>query len=132
MVVGIGLDIVETARVERALEGHGDRFETRVYTEDELRRCAGRADRVQALAARFAAKEACLKALGTGWSRGLGFRQVEVTTDEGGRPGIRLHDAASERAEKLGVASIHVSLSHQPGMAAAVVVLESERQDKGG
>jgi holo-[acyl-carrier protein] synthase len=127
MVLGIGLDIIETARIARALSAHGERFEARVYTPGELHACDSRADRVQALAARFAAKEACLKALGTGWSQGLSFRQVEVVSAAAGRPEIRLHAAAAKRGRDLGVAAIHVSLSHQPGMAAAVVVLEGER-----
>jgi len=124
MVVGIGLDLVETARVERVLATYGARFEERVYTPVEIRACAGRADRIQALAARFAAKEACLKALGTGWSAGLSLRQVEIVSEPGGRPSIRLLANAESRARALGVRSIHVSLTHQPGTAAALVVLE--------
>ena len=124
MVVGIGLDLVEIARLERVLSTYGSRFEERVYTRSELEACAGRADRTQALAARFAAKEACLKALGTGWSGGLSFRQVEIVSDAGGRPAIRLLGRAESRARELGVRSIHVSLTHQPATAAAVVVLE--------
>jgi len=124
MIVGIGLDLVETARVERVLSTYGTRFEQRVYTPVEIRACAARADRIQALAARFAAKEACLKALGTGWSAGLSLRQVEIVSGEGGRPSIRLLANAESRARTLGVRSIHVSLTHQPGTAAAMVVLE--------
>jgi holo-[acyl-carrier protein] synthase len=124
MILGLGLDIIETARLERALSRHGGRFEARVYTPTEVRVCSSRADRVQALAARFAAKEACLKALGTGWSGGLTFRQVEVRTGSGGRPEIHLTEDAAARARELGVRAIHVSLTHQPGAAAAVVVLE--------
>jgi holo-[acyl-carrier protein] synthase len=124
MIVGIGLDIVETARLEQALSRHGERFESRVYTSAEIGACSRRADRVQAFAARFAAKEACLKALGTGWARGLTFRQIEVRSGSGGRPRIRLTEEAADRARSLGVRAIHVSLTHQPGMAAAVVVLE--------
>jgi len=125
MIVGIGLDIIETERLGRALSRHGGRFEARVYTSAEVAACACRADREQALAARFAAKEACLKALGTGWAEGLGFRQIEVRSGEGGKPEIHLTDAAATRAKDLGVRSIHVSLTHQPGVAAAMVVLES-------
>ncbi len=124
MIVGIGLDVMETARLDRALSGHGDRFEKRVYTPAERAACAGRADRVRALAGRFAAKEACLKALGTGWSGGLKFEEVEVTAGTGGRPELQLSGKAAERARQLGARRIHVSLTHQPGLAAAVVVLE--------
>ncbi len=125
MICGVGIDLMETARLERALAERGDRFERRVFTPVELDQCRDRRDRLQALAARFAAKEACMKALGTGWSKGLGFRQIEVVRGEGGKPSLRLSGAAARRAEELGVVTIEVSLTHQPTMAAAVVVLEA-------
>src|SRR6266540_1929742 len=106
------------------LTEQGDRFEQRVFTADERKTCNARADREQALAARFAAKEACLKALGTGVDHGLSFLQVEVVEQEGGSPGLRLTGVAAERARARGVRHVHVSLSHQTGMAAAAVVLE--------
>ena len=124
MVVGLGIDLVETARLGRAL-ARTSGFESRVFTEGESADCAARGDRVQALAARFAAKEACLKALGTGWAGGLGFRQVEVVRETSGSPTLRLHGAAAARAASLGVTRIHVSLTHQASAAAAVVLLES-------
>ena len=123
MVVGIGIDLVETERIASALE-RTPGFEEKVFTPAERSACAGRADRVQALAARFAAKEACLKALGTGWAAGLGFSQIEVVREDGGPPSLRLEGAAAERAAALGVTRIHVSLTHQPSAVAAVVVLE--------
>jgi len=126
MIRGVGIDLLETSRMAAALDEHGERFERRIFTELELSQCERRKDRVQALAARFAAKEACLKALGTGWSEGLSFRQVEVVRAENGKPGLRLHHAAAERAAALGVTAVHVSLTHQPGTAGAVVVLEAE------
>ncbi len=97
-----------------------------MFTEAEIADCADRADRAQALAARFAAKEACLKALGTGWAEGLSFQQVEVVKDSGGRPALRLLGAARARAVSIGVTRVHVSLTHQRGMAGAVVVLEGD------
>jgi holo-[acyl-carrier protein] synthase len=121
--VGLGIDLVETARIARALTRTAG-FEARVFTEGESAACAARGDRVQAPAARFAAKEACLKALGTGWAGGLGFRQVEVVRESSGSPAMRLHGAAAARAASLGVTRIHVSLTHQASAAAAVVVLE--------
>ena len=124
MILGLGIDLIETARLARAL-ARTPGLEARVFTDGESADCAARGDRVQALAARFAAKEACLKALGTGWAAGLGFRQVEVVALAGGRPTLRLHGAAAARAASLGVTRIHVSLTHQPGAAAAVVVLEA-------
>lgn len=124
MILGIGFDLVEVSRVARAVREHGGRFEARVFTDTELSDCEGRADRDQALAARFAAKEACLKALGTGWAHGLGFQQVEILRAAGGQPILRLLGEAKARAEALGVRSALVSLTHQKGMAGAVVVLE--------
>jgi holo-[acyl-carrier protein] synthase len=124
VTVGVGIDVVEVERLNRALEAHGRRFENRVFTPGEVADCAGRADRTLALAARFAAKEACLKALGTGWAAGIGFRQIEVVRDGDGRPSLRLHGAAADRARAMGVTRCHVSLTHQASVAAAVVVLE--------
>jgi holo-[acyl-carrier protein] synthase len=124
VIVGIGLDVVETVQIARVLGGQGRRFEERVFTAAELGECAGRADREQALAARFAAKEACLKALGTGVSQGISFLQVEVVSADGGAPKVRLSGPAADRARDRGVRHVHVSLSHQPGIAAAAVILE--------
>jgi len=126
MLLGVGVDVVEVARVSSALKRFGDRIENRVFTAAERSECAGRVDRDLALAARFAAKEACLKALGTGWAGGVTFRQVEVHRNAAGRPSLRLHDRAAEEAARLGVTAIHVSLSHQPSVAVAVVVLEGD------
>jgi len=124
VILGIGLDIVETAQLRRLLADQGDRFADRVFTPAERAACEGRIDHEQALAARFAAKEACLKALGTGVSAGLSFLQVEVAAAEGGRPTLTLSGAAAARAREQGVRHVHVSLSHQPGVAAAAVILE--------
>jgi len=124
MILGVGLDVVETERVVRVLAAHGHRFEERVYTPAERAECAQRADRAEALAARFAAKEAFFKALGTGWVRGLSLRQVEVVGKQGARPALRLAGAAAAYARRMRVRKIHVTLSHQPGLAAAVVILE--------
>jgi holo-[acyl-carrier protein] synthase len=125
MIVGIGLDVVATARMARSLAEEGEGFAERVFTPGERAACAERADRAQALAARFAAKEACFKALGTGWGDGVSFRQVEVVGLERGRPELRLTGPAAERAQALGVQRAHVTLSHEQDVAAAVVVLES-------
>jgi holo-[acyl-carrier protein] synthase len=126
MILGLGIDLVEVNRLAGALGRHGERFERRVFTDRERADCKGRADRLQALAARFAAKEACLKALGTGWARGLAFGQVEVIRASSGKPELRLHGPAAEAASRLGVGSVHVSLTHQPNTAAAVVILEGK------
>ncbi|HZN55022.1 MAG TPA: holo-ACP synthase [Candidatus Polarisedimenticolaceae bacterium] len=124
MIVGLGIDVMEVERMASALREHGGRLEERVFTEAERAACASRADRVLALAARFAAKEACMKALGTGWAGGLGFRDVEVVREGEGAPRLVLSGEAARRAAGLGVVRSHVSLSHQPGLAAAVVILE--------
>ena len=124
MIVGLGIDVVEIGRLGEALRRHGDRFAERVFTAGERAACETRGDRVLALAARFAAKEACLKALGTGWAEGLGFRDVEIVREGNQPPRLVLHGEAARRADALGVVRSHVSLTHQPGLAAAVVVLE--------
>jgi holo-[acyl-carrier protein] synthase len=125
VILGIGIDVVEVVRLAEALERQGDRFVKKVFTDRERTSCDLRADRVLALAARFAAKEACLKALGTGWAEGLGFRDVEIVREGNQPPTLVLHGEAARRAEALGVVRSHVSLTHQPGLAAAVVILES-------
>lgn len=124
LVIGVGIDLTDPGRLGRAIARHGERFERRIFTDREREQCAERGDRIQALAARFAAKEACLKALGTGMTAGLGLRQVEVVRGAGGRPRIELHGAAWAFAQAAGVRAMHVSLTHERGMAAAVVVLE--------
>ena len=124
MIKGLGIDLIETERIARALSRHGKRFEERVFTQLELSQCADRPDRVQALAARFAAKEACLKALGTGWAEGLAFRQIEIVRAVNGRPEMRLDGAAQALARSMNVESVHLSMTHQPGTAAATVILE--------
>ncbi|HEV8304150.1 MAG TPA: holo-ACP synthase [Gemmatimonadales bacterium] len=133
MIAGIGLDIVETERFAHALgsleglrKGGGGHFAERVFTPRELEACATRADRIQALAARFAAKEACLKALGSGLL-GSALHDVEILSSRSGAPQLRLTGALAERARARGVRSAHVSLTHQPGLAAAVVILEGTR-----
>jgi holo-[acyl-carrier protein] synthase len=124
MILGIGLDIVDTVRIEQLLSDHGQRFEELAFTPAERAACAERADRVDALAARFAAKEACFKALGTGWSQGVSFLQVEVQRAEGGAPRLALSGQAAERARARGVTHFHLTLTHSAGVAAAAVILE--------
>ncbi len=124
MILGIGLDLVELPRFTAVLERHGARFEDRVFTPGERRVGGGEGARTLSLAARFAAKEACMKALGTGWGQGVGFTQIEVLRGSNGEPTLRLHGAAEQAARRLGVKRTLVSLSHQPGVAGAMVVLE--------
>jgi holo-[acyl-carrier protein] synthase len=124
VILGIGLDVVATERIAQSLAAGDGQFEAIVFTPAEREACAPRADRAQALAARFAAKEACVKAFGTGWAQGVSFQQVEVIDLDGGRPELRLTGRAAERAQALGVRHVHVTLSHEADVAAAVVVLD--------
>ena len=116
--VAVGVDLIEIDRVAATLERFGSRFLNRVYTDGEIAYCRGRAPQ---LAARFAAKEAAMKALGTG-TRGVGWREVEVTRNRSGEPGIALHGRAVARANALGVDRLAVSLSHSRAYAVASVV----------
>lgn len=113
-----GVDIIEIDRIQRVLERWGDRFLRRIYTEEEASYCRGRA---QNLAARFAAKEATMKALGTGL-RGVGWKDIEVVRNEAGAPSLVLHGRARVRAEALGVRELALSLSHSRNYAVAFVV----------
>ncbi len=123
MIVGIGVDVVASERVAKALAN--GRFEERVFTAAERAACKDRADRTQALAARFAAKEACLKALGIGFGAGVALTDVEVLSGDGRRPELRLSGPAAKHARSLGVQHLHVTVSHDGDVAAAVVLLEA-------
>lgn len=122
-ILGLGVDIVELERIERLHERHGDAFIRRICRDGECQRRRGAA-LIEHLGGLFAAKEATLKALGTGWAEGLGLRQVEVVRAENGAPGIRLHDAAAERSRRLGARSVHLSITHERTHAVAVAVVE--------
>lgn len=124
MIIGIGTDIVSVQRIEKAVERFGERFINRVFTEDETSCCDGKKEKAQYLAGRFAAKEAVLKALGTGISNGIWFKDVEVARVHGKRPEITLHGKGKEMAESLGVKNIHISISHDGGIATAFAVVE--------
>jgi holo-[acyl-carrier protein] synthase len=116
--ISVGVDIIEINRVAATIERFGDRFLKRIYTPGEIAYCRGRAPQ---LAARFAAKEAVMKALGTG-THGVGWREVEVTRKRSGEPCIELHGRAFERAEKLGIDRFAISISHSREYAVASVV----------
>ena len=111
-VIGIGPDIIECLRIAKMIERHGELFLTRVYTPHEIEYCTARKATTQHYAGRFAAKEAVLKALGTGWTRGIHWRDIEVKNEMGGKPGIILGGAASELATKLGITEMLISISH--------------------
>ena len=117
-----GVDIIEIDRVRQVLERYGQRFLDRVFTPGEIAYCRGRAPN---LAARFAAKEATMKALGTG-IRGVGWKDIEVVRHESGAPAIKLHQRGENRAQRRGVQEISISLSHSRDYAVAFVVIHSE------
>jgi holo-[acyl-carrier protein] synthase len=125
MIVGTGIDIAEVPRIRQAIERFGDRFLERIFTPGEIRYCDSKANRAERYAARFAAKEAAMKALGTGWSQGVRWRDCEVVRLPGGRPSISFHGKAGEFAAKLGVNHAALSLSHTAEQAIAQVILES-------
>lgn len=124
MILGVGLDVVAVERVRGLWERRREPFLRRVFTTAEADACTVKADPVPSLAARFAAKEAGMKALGTGWAQGVGWRDLEVESQPGRPPTLTLIGHAREVAASLGVASVHLSLSHDAGVAAAVVILE--------
>ena len=126
MVVGIGIDVVEIARIRRLMERWQDRFLRRVFTEAELAYALGRHDPAQHLAARFAAKEATLKALGTGLSMGVRWREMEVRRAGGQPPRLALSGRTAELGQARGVQRLHVSLTHDAGLAVAQVLAEGE------
>jgi holo-[acyl-carrier protein] synthase len=123
VIVGSGIDICEVPRLRAAMERH-ERFRRRVFTENEIAYAESKANRFERYAARFAAKEAGMKALGTGWRGGLGWRDLEVTNLPSGRPTLALHGKAAEIAARLGVRNIALSLTHTEEQAMAMVVLE--------
>jgi holo-[acyl-carrier protein] synthase len=125
MIVGTGVDIERVDRIRAALERHGRRFLERVFTAGEIACVEGAKNRCERYAARFAAKEAAMKALGTGWDHGVRWVDVEIVREGSGRPALHFHGRAAEIAAELGCRSAHVSLSHSSDNAIAQVVLES-------
>ncbi|HEX9200139.1 MAG TPA: holo-ACP synthase [Acidobacteriaceae bacterium] len=124
MIVGVGTDLMEIARVAQSIARFGDRFLRRVYTPREIAYCQRKKNAAESFAARFAAKEAGAKALGTGISHGVNWLELEVTREPSGKPGLELSGRAAERARDLGVATISLSLTHSKEVALAVVVME--------
>lgn len=125
MIVGTGIDITEIHRVLAAHERYGKRFLDRIYTAAEQAYCLGKRNSAESLAARFAAKEAAAKALGTGISRGVGWLEIEVVREPSGRPTLRFHGRALDYAQQLGAKRAHLSLTHTDSIALASVVLET-------
>ncbi|MDX2175463.1 MAG: holo-ACP synthase [Candidatus Sumerlaeia bacterium] len=124
MVVGVGVDLIEAERITEALGRHPERMKARLFTDGEQAYCEGRHTPALHYAARFAAKEAFSKAVGTGFTGNLKWREIEIENLPGGEPVLRLHGVAAELAARRGADRCHVSLSHSRGMAVAVVLLE--------
>lgn len=124
MIVGSGVDIVEIARIADMLERYGDRFCRRIYLPREISYCRRKRNAAESFAARFAAKEAAAKALGTGIQSGVGWRDIEVLRAPGGRPSLLFHGRAAAVAGKLGVRNAAISLTHTRTQALAQVLLE--------
>jgi holo-[acyl-carrier protein] synthase len=125
VIVGIGIDLAEVDRIRAAIERHGQRFIDRIYTEKEIAYVERKANKYERYAARFAAKEAGMKAVGTGWKRGVRWRDFEVTNLPSGRPTLQLHGEAGKFAESLGVRNIALSMTHTAAQGMAIVILES-------
>jgi holo-[acyl-carrier protein] synthase len=127
MIVGSGVDLVEIERIRQSFERFGARFLNRVYTSAEQAYCLRKRNAAESLAARFAAKEAAAKALGTGISRGVNWLEIEVIRERGSRPSLRFSGRAAEISGRLGVVHAALSLTHTESLALASVLLENGR-----
>jgi holo-[acyl-carrier protein] synthase len=125
MIVGLGTDLAEIARIQQSIQRFGERFLERIYTAGEIAYCMRKKSFAESFAARFAAKEAAAKALGTGISYGVSWQEFEVRRAPSGKPSLHLSGRAAELGERLGVAHITLSLTHTKDMAMAVVIMES-------
>jgi len=124
MVVGLGIDLIQNDRIRDSVTRFGARFINRIYTEIEIAYCANCADPTIHYAARFAAKEAGFKALGTGWAAGVKWKDIEVQKLSSGKPELHLYGEALERATSMGATRFHVSLTHDRLVSAAVVIFD--------
>jgi holo-[acyl-carrier protein] synthase len=124
MIVGTGIDVAEVKRIQKVIESQGERFLRRVFTLDEAAYCEQFKNKYERYAGRFAAKEAAMKALGTGWSRGVRWVDVEVVRQRGGRPTLALKGEAKKIADALGVKNIALSITHTAEQAFAEVIFE--------
>jgi len=126
VILGTGIDLAEVPRVRAAIERYGRRFIERIYTPAEIAYVERKANRYERYAARFAAKEAGMKAIGTGWRHGVRWQDFEVLNLPSGRPTLKLHGVAARVAERLGVRAISLSLTHTAQQGMAFVILEGE------
>lgn len=125
MILGIGTDIIEVGRIARLLSQQ-KRFKERIFTRREIEYCDHKANNAQNYAARFAVKEALLKAIGTGWREGVAFQEIEVKNNRKGKPELVLSGAVKKVTEAMGVTNIQVSISHLKDLAIGIVILERE------
>ena len=124
MIVGSGIDLVEIGRIQQSIDRYGSRFLNRIYSAAEQAYCLRKRNSAESFAARFAAKEAGAKALGTGISHGVGWLEIEVIRLPSGKPTLQYHVRAAQFAARLGVANIALSITHTASLAMASVVLE--------
>jgi len=127
-IIGIGTDIIECDRIAQMLTRHGERFTNHVFTEEEFRYCSGKKIAYQHFAGRWAAKEAVLKALGTGWASGILWTDAEVVIQPGGKPTIQLHRGAAQKAAELGITEVLISISHCKAYATATAIAVGQLQ----
>ncbi len=125
MIVGLGLDIAEIDRIEAAITRHGAPILERLYTPAEVAYCESHRNNFERYAGRFAAKEAAMKALGTGWRRGVRWRDIEIIREPSGKPSLALRGAAKQIADGLGVKNISVTITHSGNLALAEVIFEN-------
>ena len=125
MIVGTGVDLAEVPRIKASIEKFGTRFIERIYTPAEIAYVERKANRFERYAARFAAKEAGMKAIGTGWRHGVRWHDFEVTNLRSGKPTLRFHGVAAQFAEKLGVRNVSLSITHTAELGMAHVILET-------
>ncbi len=124
MILGTGVDLAEVNRIRLAIERYGSRFTDRIYTRGEIDYVERKANRFERYAGRFAAKEAGMKAIGTGWKHGVRWQDFEVANLPTGRPTLRLHGVAAAIAERMGVKSVQLSITHTAELGMAHVILE--------
>ncbi|HID21151.1 MAG TPA: holo-[acyl-carrier-protein] synthase [Planctomycetaceae bacterium] len=121
-ILGLGTDIIEIVRIGQMIERHGELFLTRVYTDEEIRYCQRRKECYEHFAGRWAAKEAVMKALGTGFIRGINWRDIEISSERSGQPKVVLRGGARDYAKRLGITDILVTISHCRSYATATAV----------
>ena len=130
-IIGIGTDITECLRIARMIERHAELFIGRIFTADEIEYCQSRKQATQHFAGRWAAKEAILKALGTGWIKGISWRDIEILNEPSGRPVVELSGGAEKVAQRQGISSMMVSISHCHTHATAYAIAVGKVEEEG-